>query len=207
FWQLPALILYNGNVLLDNASSLVPMNCDDEPGPRDPIVMLDPPTNPNPGQVIEPVPIDQRPKGGNTPPPPPAVETVKLGETEAELKVDAVFQIEDITFKANSAELELLSEGALQEIVQFLRHNRGVTVEIGGHANIEAGNTYATEISTSRAKSVVQYLRRHGIAPERLFPHGYGKERPVCLDRTPACQRRNQRVEVKIIRMEEKEGN
>lgn len=206
YYKTPTLVTYNGNILLDNASPLVPMECDESipDGPMSPeVIAQNLPDEPDVTTTPVQGPMDSQPRGITPPEPEPEEPTYTLGQTESEIKVDAIFQIEDITFKANSSNLELSSEGALQEIILFMRQNRGVSVEIGGHAHFEAGTVYANEISLSRAQAVVEYLRNNGIDHRRLFYNGYGKENLICGDKTPECQRRNQRVEVKIIKVEE----
>jgi outer membrane protein OmpA-like peptidoglycan-associated protein len=93
------------------------------------------------------------------------------------------------------------SESALQEIVGFLKKNENVIVEIGGHASRMAGDFYAADLSENRAKKVVDYLKAHSIGFERLLAYGYGKTRPVCMENTKDCNRKNQRVEVKIMKI------
>ncbi|MEM9834900.1 MAG: OmpA family protein [Bacteroidota bacterium] len=206
FYRSPTLIPYNGNLLLDNASPLVPMDCEEEIPPS--VVMIDEPP------LIEPAPESITKKGvessgpteNPTPEPEPAIKTYKLGETEAKIALNTVFQVPEITFKSNSAEIALNSRRALEDIIGFLRTNPEVFVEIGGHASSQAGDLYAKQISLSRAKAVVKYLEQNGIDSNRLTPFGYGKQRRLCMEKTDACRRRNQRVEVKIIQLDEEEN-
>lgn len=216
FYETPILIPYNGNVLVDNASPLVPIDCATEaPLAAEPPLAAAEPAEPprNPEQDIELTPIRPR----RVPPPSPAPETaltgkgaeppkpvVRLGRTEAAIEEGQVFAVEDITFVANSAELEEESEAALQEIVGFLRQNENVVVEIGGHASYKASPQFANEISERRAREVVTYLREHSIGHERMLPKGYGKSHPVCMEDSRDCNQRNQRVEVKILKLRSK---
>lgn len=201
FYQTPNLIPYNGNLLLDNASALIPMECDETvPERNDPFL--------GPSFAQQPTPPGKQspnltPAGGTNvkspePPKPPAVQTYKLGNTEGKLAINTIFQIEAITFKGNSYEVEPSSIPALEEIVKFMNSNPGVTIEIGGHASSQAGDKYAMDISLARARSVVEYLKKEGIKERRLEYYGYGKSRRLCMEETEACRRRNQRVEVKI---------
>ncbi len=201
------LLATNGNVLVDNARPIFPIDCDDEAAMFTDFSVADvpPPTNPDDDIVITTIPEDDPPK--KTPPPntftPKAPEepTVRLGQTEAILKEGEVFTVENISFKSNSAELEEESEDALQEIVGFLKENSNVIVEIGGHASRMATSFYASDLSSNRAKTVVSYLKSYNIGFERLLAKGYGKSKPVCMDDTKDCNRRNQRVEVKILKI------
>lgn len=203
FYKTPSLVPYNGNLLLDNASTLVPMPCEaDIPdGPREPnlIVVNDPGPDIYSVPPARPIPADPQPR---TPVSPPAKDSIMLGVSKGVLEVDAVFQVPDITFKANEAELLPMSEKSLSEIIDFLTLNPYVIIEIGGHASRQASPDFASRVSLQRAESVVQFLRRRGVESQRMFPKGYGKSRPVCLEDTADCKRRNQRVEVRILKVE-----
>jgi len=197
----------NGNLILDNTQPLVPIACDADPEAPDPLT--DDPalyTKTNPEDRIIPTPVRprNRPPTGQEPvakAPTPVVPKDRLGTTEGAIIEGQVFAIEDINFKADSPELEPGSEKALQEIVGFLQRNNNVIVEIGGHASRRADAGYAADLSKDRAQSVVDYLKTHSISFRRLLPHGYGNSKPVCMEDAPDCHRRNQRVEVKILKI------
>jgi outer membrane protein OmpA-like peptidoglycan-associated protein len=197
------LLPINGNILLDNAQPFRPIECDQ------PLMMYSynetiPTTIPEDEIVVTKLPMPGGAKGpvvNILTPPKPKLPVVRLGNTEAILEKGAVFSVENITFKANSADLEVESESALQEIVGFLKKNENVIVEIGGHASRMAGDFYAADLSENRAKKVVDYLKAHSIGFERLLAYGYGKTRPVCMENTKDCNRKNQRVEVKIMKI------
>lgn len=201
------LLATNGNILVDNARPLIPIDCDDESAMLAAAPFDGEPSNPNEAIVTTEIPkprVILEPGPPNTfTPKAPEEPTVRLGQTEAMLKEDQVFTVENISFKTNSAELEETSEQALQEIVDFLKENDNVIVEIGGHASRMATDYYALDLSSDRAKTVVSYLKRYNIGFERLLTKGYGKRHPVCMDDTKDCNRRNQRVEVKILKIRE----
>lgn len=204
FYRTPNLIPYNGNLLLDNASPLVPMNCDEaipetptfvEPEPKEPLLAIEPESIDN---------SDNQRTLKSVPEPPPPAPTYKLGSSEGKLEVNTIFQIEQVRFKSNQAEIDPSSFVALDEIATFMRSNPGVEIEIGGHASSQAGEKYAKDISLARANSVVDYLKKEGINEKRMEAFGYGKSRRLCMEETDACRRLNQRVEVKIKRVEVK---
>ncbi len=212
YYKPQTMIPYNGNILLDNARPLKPIDCDKDLSIPDapPADALSPPvTFEDPDGSIETAPVTPRvvdtpePDAGAQRPAPAAPEApkVKLGTTTATLKEGQIFRIEAITFKANSAEIEQASEDALQEIVGFLNQNDNIIIEVGGHASYKASSEYANNLSQERARSVVTWLNEHSIPTTRMFPQGYGKSRPVCVTADRDCNTRNQRVEVKILRL------
>ncbi len=199
YYKTPIFFPYNGNILLDNIQPITPVDCDQDLWSEPEIVAE---------QAEDPVaaqdPVSRAPT--RTPPPAratpePAQPQVRLGKTSGELKIGQVFSIENIKFRANSAEIEDDSKDALEEIASFLRGNEDVVVEIGGHASYQAGTLFANNISEERAVAVINYLDSLHIDGTRMLPRGYGRSRPVCIEDTPACNERNQRVEVKILRI------
>ena len=206
YYNTPIFFPYNGNVLLDNVQPIVPVACDQDlwadPAEPEPEVIAE-------AEVAEPEPEPTTPTAAPrtaptsrpAPAPRPAAPKVRLGKTSGELKIGQVFAIEDIKFRANSAELEDESLDALEEIAGFMRQNTDVVVEIGGHASYQAGPVFANRISQERAVAVIDYLDSLHIDGTRMLPKGYGRSRPVCIDNTTECNERNQRVEVKILKL------
>lgn len=209
YYKQPIFLPYNGNILLDNAQPIRPIECEEDVWePAD--LPLAAETNPVDTIRTTPVAAPRPP----VPAPPvvsktataftPPKDTVRIGKSVGVLEEGSIFAIEDITFKANSAELEEASRDALEQIVGFLKQNENVIVEIGGHASILASSYTANSLSQNRARSVVSYLESRSIGGNRLLSRGYGNSRPVCREETVECNRKNQRVEVKILRIRTK---
>lgn len=55
------------------------------------------------------------------------------------------------------------------------------------------------ELSAARAGSVVHVLSAHGVAPRRLAVIGFGDQRPIASNATPAGREANRRVVVVIL--------
>lgn len=101
----------------------------------------------------------------------------------------------------NTASWELLESSLpeLQSLVDFLRINSTVVVEIGGHTDSDGSDEYNQVLSEKRAASVRDYLIKHGINGDRLFFHGYGESLPVADNLTPAGKKLNRRTEITIL--------
>jgi outer membrane protein OmpA-like peptidoglycan-associated protein len=87
----------------------------------------------------------------------------------------------------------------LNDLVDFLRDNPDISIEVGGHSNGLCTDEYCIKISTDRAKAVVDYLVGKNISRSRLTYKGYGKKSPLASNETVEGRRKNQRVELKII--------
>jgi len=77
------------------------------------------------------------------------------------------------------------------------RHHAPVSIE--GHADAipirNPRHPSNWELSTSRAASVLRYLKDHGIAPERLHASGYAHTRPVAENNTEHGRATNRRAQ------------
>ncbi len=86
--------------------------------------------------------------------------------------------IENIFYDFDKATLRPESAEALDRLVALLNENPNVTIELSAHTDYRGSAEYNKRLSQRRAESVVNYLKDHGIAPDRMTPVGYGKERP-----------------------------
>ena len=89
--------------------------------------------------------------------------------------------IDNIFYDFDKATLRPESEEALNEMVQVLRDNPNVTIEMASHTDRKGSEEYNINLSSRRAKSVIDYLIAHGIRPDRLQSQGYGESRPKTI--------------------------
>ena len=94
--------------------------------------------------------------------------------------------IENIFFDFDRATLRPESAQSLDELVQLLKDNAGVTIEIGAHCDYKGDNDYNKRLSQQRAESVVNYLIAHGIDQKRLTARGYGETTPKTINKKAA---------------------
>ena len=92
--------------------------------------------------------------------------------------ITAPVLIDNIFYDFDKATLRPESEAALDELVTLLNENGNVTIELSAHCDYKGSAEYNKGLSQRRAEAVVNYLVAKGIAPDRLTPVGYGKERP-----------------------------
>ena len=108
-----------------------------------------------------------------------------IEEIDAEYNVDFILAainkpqvIENIFYDYDKAVLRDESKVALDEMVQVMKDNPNISIEMAAHTDRIGSDNYNNKLSERRAQSVVDYLIKNGIARERLQPHGYGKTRP-----------------------------
>lgn len=215
FYETPTLFPYNGNVLVDNASPISPIPCAEEipeapqelpeveqPSEEDlatePIASNAPAQEPDPKPQPKPEPV---PPKETTPakPEPAKPEPTIAGVKRSEMEKGKIITLDKLYFPADSSSITRDSREMLNEVFEFLRGNKDVTIEIGGHTNDLPPDDYCLQLSTARAKSVAEYLINKGIDRERLEYKGYGKSKPIASNKTAYGRKRNQRVEIKIL--------
>jgi outer membrane protein OmpA-like peptidoglycan-associated protein len=109
-----------------------------------------------------------------------------------------------IYFETDSAKISLQSTGLLEEIADTLIRNVCLKqVEIQGHTDNTGAKEHNKVLSDQRANAVREWLLAHSIEPGRLVAQGYGQERPISPNVTPAGKERNRRVQF-IIKDQDK---
>ena len=114
--------------------------------------------------------------------------TSDTAEQDAEYGVDFILAsitkpvvIDNIFYDFDKATLRPESKEALDEMVQVLRDNPNVTIEMASHTDRKGSDEYNIDLSSRRAKSVIDYLISQGISPDRLQSQGYGESRPKTI--------------------------
>ncbi|HWO10424.1 MAG TPA: OmpA family protein [Polyangiaceae bacterium] len=92
------------------------------------------------------------------------------------------------------------SQPTLQELLGALQAQPDVRVAIEGHTDATAKDAYNLDLSSRRARAVVEWLVKRGIAQPRLEAKGYGRARPVADNTTTQGRALNRRVEASIIK-------
>jgi outer membrane protein OmpA-like peptidoglycan-associated protein len=122
---------------------------------------------------------------------------------------DAVVRLENVFFDLNSAVLRKESFIELDKLVEFLKANPNMKIEIGGHTDSRGNNKDNLDLSERRAKAVVEYLVSKGIAANRLTSKGYASSQSVYTDaqinamsgntEKEQAHQANRRTEYKIV--------
>lgn len=97
-------------------------------------------------------------------------------------------QLDNIFYEFGKWNLTAESETGLQELVKTLNDNPNITIEISAHTDFVGNNESNKTLSQKRAQSVVDYLIKAGINPQRLSSVGYGEDKPVVIDSALAAK-------------------
>lgn len=126
----------------------------------------------------------------------------KSGQMDVELlalKANSKLQLNNIIFETNSAELTAVSFEELDRVVELLRKNPNLKIEISAHTDNVGSDAYNLKLSDKRAQSVVDYLTDKGISKRNLEAKGYGESNPIAPNDTDENKAKNRRVELNIL--------
>jgi len=104
-----------------------------------------------------------------------------------------------VFFKPNESNLLRQSTSDLDRVVDFLRANSEISIEVAGHSDSTGNPSEALELSLARAQAVKSYLVGNRIAAERIRAVGYGAAQPIADNATEQGQRLNRRVEMRVL--------
>lgn len=123
-------------------------------------------------------------------------EIEELNAREAERGL--IVTLGDVLFDTDAATLREGSANELSRLARFLNTYQDRKVQIEGHTDSVASETYNLDLSRRRAMAVRDYLVAQGISAARLEATGKGESSPVVSNETAAGRQQNRRVEVII---------
>jgi len=115
------------------------------------------------------------------------------------LTKDTKMTFNNITFEINSAELNTESFVELNRLIDFLKLNDNVKIELSAHTDDIGSDWYNLALSEKRAQSAVKYLTDNGISESVIIAKGYGETVPILPNISEENRAQNRRIEVKII--------
>jgi len=127
----------------------------------------------------------------------PIVKNIVLTPIEVGLTV----RLKNIYFDFDKTTLKSESFIELNKVVDFLKQNGHVAIEISGHTDSKGSDTYNQNLSQGRSQAVVDYLISQGIDASRLQAHGYGESKPIDTNESEAGRANNRRVEFTILKI------
>ena len=103
------------------------------------------------------------------------VPLVPLNDMDEEIVLQNVF------FDLDSYKIREKSYVELNKLVQHLKRNNTMKIELQGHTDAQGDPDQNMVLSTNRAKAVMDYLISQGIESFRLTSKGYGETKPATI--------------------------
>ncbi|MGR8934465.1 MAG: OmpA family protein [Gammaproteobacteria bacterium] len=123
----------------------------------------------------------------------------KCPDTPRGAKVDATgcWIYRGVLFDTDKAVIKPQFVPMLNNAVDVMGLNPGLTVMIEGHTDSRGTDAHNLALSERRAASVKKYMVDHGVSASRMETIGYGESRPIDTNATPEGMYNNRRVEFK----------
>ena len=121
---------------------------------------------------------------------------------QKEIEVGESYNLEDIFYETNSAEILPESKLMLAEFAEYLVRNPSIKLAIHGHTDDVGRPEYNMTLAGNRCKAVVDYFRDLGLPPNRISWQGHGGTLPIAENTTSEGRQKNRRVEFILTRKE-----
>ncbi len=128
---------------------------------------------------------------------------ITLGLAEVGEELGALFDVNPIYYDLDKSNIRPDAAAELDKIVQVLKDNPAISIELGSHTDARASAGYNLKLSQRRAESAVKYIIEHGIEASRIKAKGYGETQLIngCsdgVDCSEEAHQENRRTEFKI---------
>lgn len=120
--------------------------------------------------------------------------------TRVPLEAGKTIQLKNIYFEFDKDELMPRSYIELNKLLQIMRNNPGLVIEVVGHTDNLGSDAYNLDLSARRAQAVLGFLRSNKIAATRLRSHGEGEQKPIATNDTEEGRAQNRRVEFVVVK-------
>jgi outer membrane protein OmpA-like peptidoglycan-associated protein len=121
--------------------------------------------------------------------------------------IEVAVEVENVYYNFNEASIQEASFASLDKLVQLLKDNPSLNIQLNAHTDSKGEEDYNLKLSEERANSVVNYLVKKGIDKKRLTSKGFGESTPIAdnenADGTdnPEGRQKNRRTEFQVIKM------
>jgi outer membrane protein OmpA-like peptidoglycan-associated protein len=116
------------------------------------------------------------------------------------VQLPKTYTLHNVFFDTGKATLRAESNKELDELFDFLSHQKNIVIEVGGYTDNVGTDADNLKLSQARAESVRNYLVKKGIAGDRVQAKGYGSSDPVASNDTPEGKQQNRRTEIHILK-------
>lgn len=114
------------------------------------------------------------------------------------VEVGTTVNLKNVLFAQAKTDILPESYPELDLVVNFLKANPNVRIELMGHTDGRGVHSDNVRLSQQRVNRVKEYLVSKGIEPRRITGKGFGGSRPIASNDTEESRRMNRRVEFVI---------
>jgi len=107
--------------------------------------------------------------------------------------------LNNVFFYQSTAKLIETSYPELDRIIEALKKNPAVRIELDGHTDNQGDPALNNALSQSRVETVKGYFAEKGVDPTRITTKAFGGSKPIAPNDTEENRKKNRRVEIVII--------
>jgi outer membrane protein OmpA-like peptidoglycan-associated protein len=133
------------------------------------------------------------------------IQTLKLNVLEMNFKlqpieVGTLVNLKSVLFYMGTTSLLEESYPELDAIVDFLKTNPKVEIELEGHTDNRGDAKKNVVLSQERVGKIKSYLVSKGVSSKRVKGKGFGGSKPIATSDSEEARRLNRRVEFLIVK-------
>jgi outer membrane protein OmpA-like peptidoglycan-associated protein len=129
-------------------------------------------------------------------------------EEQVRVVGDKIVLDDRVHFFVNSAVIRQVSYPLLTRLAKLVsEHPEYTHISVEGHADERGPEDFNRKLSEDRAKSVLEFMVKQGIARERLSSQGFGASRPLVDKKNEYAWLLNRRVEFTVTRQMRQGGS
>lgn len=128
------------------------------------------------------------------------VNTLEMNFKLQPIEVGAVVNLKSVLFELGTTNLIEESYSELNVVVDFLKTNPKVEIELEGHTDNRGDVKKNLLLSQQRVDKIKSYLVSKGINAKRIKGKGFGGSQPIATNNTEESRRLNRRVEFRILK-------
>jgi outer membrane protein OmpA-like peptidoglycan-associated protein len=122
-------------------------------------------------------------------------------EEQVRVVGDKIVLDDRVHFFVNSAVIRQVSYPLLQRLTKLVaEHPEYTHIAVEGHADERGAEDFNRKLSDDRARSVLEFMVKQGIARDRLSSQGFGSSRPLVDKKNEYAWLLNRRVEFTVTR-------
>jgi outer membrane protein OmpA-like peptidoglycan-associated protein len=134
------------------------------------------------------------------------LNTNELKELEMNFKLQPIelgttVTLKSVLFMQSKPELLPQSYPELDLVVQFMKENPHLEIELSGHTDSRGSFRQLMALSQQRVNKVKSYLVSKGISSKRIVGKGYGGSKPIASNDSEETRMLNRRVEFVIKKL------
>lgn len=131
-------------------------------------------------------------------------DSVKVTIYMDEINNEYRFRVSNVFYDFDKANLRPESIASLDSLLNFLKDNPSLSVEIYSFADAKGSDKYNRDLSLRRAESVMSYLEQAGLDKGRIIAKGFGEQMPAAPNQigskdNPVGRQMNRRTEFRIV--------